>query len=54
MKEIPRKNYAGAVKLTAMEMNKLHFKTFGPSTAVAGGDSGSPASSTSAQTHRGN
>ncbi len=34
MKEIPRKTYSGVVKLTAMEMNNLHFKTFGPATAV--------------------
>lgn len=35
MKEIPRKQYPGAVKLTPMEMNNLHFKTFGPASSVA-------------------
>ena len=34
MKEIPRKNYPGATRLSPME---LHFKTFGPASGVAPG-----------------
>lgn len=34
MKIIPRKIYTGAQILSAAEMNKLHFKTFGPYSEV--------------------
>ncbi|GEM_PF-6516138 len=37
MKEIPRKNYPGATRLSPMEMNNLLFKTFGPASGVAPG-----------------